>query len=81
MMKVEKRTYMNIYCLIEDHQLNLDFGAEHGVSFYLETKNHKVLFDVGQSSLFLSNAKRFKIDLSLVDIVVISHGHYDHGVA
>jgi 7,8-dihydropterin-6-yl-methyl-4-(beta-D-ribofuranosyl)aminobenzene 5'-phosphate synthase len=70
---------MNIYCLIEDHQLNPDFGAEHGVSFYVETKNHKVLFDVGQSSLFLSNAKRFKLDLSLVDIVVISHGHYDHG--
>lgn len=70
---------MKIYTLIEDHQLDLNFGAEHGVSFYIETMNHKVLFDVGQSSLFLSNAIRFKIDLSLVDTVVISHGHYDHG--
>jgi len=70
---------MKIYTLIEDHQLDLNFGAEHGVSFYIETAKHKVLFDVGQSSLFLSNAIRFKLDLSLVDTVIISHGHYDHG--
>lgn len=70
---------MKVYCLIEDTQINHQFGSEHGVSFYIETKNHKVLFDVGQSSLFISNAKQLGIDLSLVDIVVISHGHYDHG--
>ncbi len=70
---------MKVYCLIEDTQINHHFGSEHGVSFYIETKHHKVLFDVGQSSLFISNAKQFGIDLSLVDSVVISHGHYDHG--
>ncbi len=70
---------MKIYTLIEDHQLDPNFGAEHGVSFYIETNKHKVLFDVGQSSLFLSNARRFNIDLSLVDVLIISHGHYDHG--
>ncbi len=70
---------MKIYTLIEDHQVDLNFGAEHGVSFYIETKNHNVLFDVGQSSLFLSNAHRFKLDISLVDVLIISHGHYDHG--
>lgn len=70
---------MNIFCLIEDTQIDHRFGAEHGVSFYIETKKHKVLFDVGQSSLFISNAIHANIDLSLVDILVISHGHYDHG--
>jgi 7,8-dihydropterin-6-yl-methyl-4-(beta-D-ribofuranosyl)aminobenzene 5'-phosphate synthase len=70
---------MNIFCLIEDTQIDHRFGAEHGVSFYIETKHHKVLFDVGQSSLFISNAIHADIDLSLVDILVISHGHYDHG--
>lgn len=70
---------MKINCLIEDTQTNHQFGSEHGVSFYIETKKHNVLFDVGQSSLFISNAKQFGIDLSKVDTVVISHGHYDHG--
>lgn len=70
---------MRIYCLIEDHQVDLNFGAEHGVSFYVETKAHKVLFDVGQSALFLSNALKLNLDISLVDTLVISHGHYDHG--
>lgn len=70
---------MNIFCLIEDTQIDHRFGAEHGVSFYIETKKHKVLFDVGQSSLFISNAIHANIDLALVDTLVISHGHYDHG--
>ena len=50
-----------------------------GLVFYIETKKHKVLFDVGQSALFLSNAHRLNIDIQKVDTLVISHGHYDHG--
>lgn len=70
---------MKIVCLVEDtSHINL-IESEHGVSFYIETKKHKILFDLGQSDLFLRNAKHLHIDLSLVDIVVISHGHYDHG--
>lgn len=82
-MKVEKSASlggkMKIICLIEDYQKDLRFGSEHGVSFYLETSNHKLLFDVGQSSLFLSNALKMNVDISKVDTLVISHGHYDHG--
>jgi 7,8-dihydropterin-6-yl-methyl-4-(beta-D-ribofuranosyl)aminobenzene 5'-phosphate synthase len=70
---------MKIINLIEDTQLDGHLGAEHGLSFYIETEDHKILFDVGQSSLFACNARRLHIDLSLVDTVVISHGHYDHG--
>lgn len=82
-MKAEKSASlggkMKIICLIEDHQKDLRFGSEHGVSFYLETSKHKLLFDVGQSSLFLANALKMNIDISNVDTLVISHGHYDHG--
>lgn len=80
MIKVKKRRlYMRIITLIEDSQIDGHLGAEHGLSFYIETENHKILFDVGQSSLFACNARRLHLDLKLVDTVIISHGHYDHG--
>lgn len=54
--------------------------GEHGLSLYIElSSGYKVLFDTGQGSLFRENADRLDIDLSDVDAVVISHGHYDHG--
>lgn len=70
---------MRLTCLVEDTTKTEYLNAEHGVSFYIETKDHKLLFDVGQTDLLIKNAVKLNIDLSLVDMVVISHGHYDHG--
>ena len=69
---------MKITTLIENNSLNQNLKSEHGLSLYVETGNHKILFDTGQSDLFLKNAKKLNIDLKEVDMVVISHGHYDH---
>ena len=55
--------------------------CEHGLSLFIETEHHKLLFDTGQSGLFAENAQKAGIDLSQVDICVLSHGHYDHGGA
>ncbi len=54
-------------------------GYEHGLCFYIETEHHRLLMDTGQTDLFARNAEQLGIDLTLVDTVVISHGHYDHG--
>ena len=53
--------------------------GEHGLSLYIElSSGFKVLFDTGQGSLFLENACSLGIDISEVDALVLSHGHYDH---
>ena len=70
---------MRIISLVENTSVKDNIEAEHGLSLYLEFKNHKILFDMGQTDLFLKNAQKLGVDLSKVDIAVLSHGHYDHG--
>ncbi|NLJ70300.1 MAG: MBL fold metallo-hydrolase [Clostridiaceae bacterium] len=70
---------MLIKTLVENTAMSKDFGSEHGLSLYIETKKHKILFDVGASDLFLQNAKTLNVNIADVDFLVISHGHYDHG--
>lgn len=70
---------MLIKALVENTSISKDFGSEHGLSLYIETKKHKILFDAGASDLFLQNSKKFDVKISDVDFLVISHGHYDHG--
>lgn len=70
---------MLIKTLVENTSISKDFGNEHGLSLYIETKKHRILFDVGASELFLQNAKELDVNIADVDFLVISHGHYDHG--
>jgi len=69
---------MIIRVLMENTAQGPDLVAEHGLSLYIETAHHKILFDAGQSAAFADNAERMGVDLSMVDLCVLSHGHYDH---
>lgn len=70
---------MKITSLLENTTEHPKMQVEHGLSLHIETENHRILFDMGQSDLFCENAKTLGIDLSKVDVAVLSHGHYDHG--
>ena len=70
---------MLIRTLVENSSISEKLGSEHGLSLYIETRKNKLLFDMGASALFAGNAKKINVDLTEVDLAVISHGHYDHG--
>ena len=70
---------MRIINLVENTEGASGCGVEHGLCFYIETEKHKLLMDTGQTGLLLENAEKLGIDLTKVDTVVLSHGHYDHG--
>ncbi len=60
-----------------------DLLAKHGLSFFVETetRNGKVsiLVDVGPSpEVVLRNVEEIGVDLQETDVVLLSHGHYDH---
>ena len=69
---------MKIVTLMENTSCREDLCFEHGLSLYIETDTHKILFDAGQSAAFADNAEKLGVDLRKVDFAVLSHGHYDH---
>ena len=70
---------LKITTLIENTKgEHLALKSEHGISFFIEKDGHQLLFDTGQSGTFLENAEQLQIDLSNLEYVIISHGHYDH---
>ncbi|MGI6072893.1 MAG: MBL fold metallo-hydrolase [Lachnospiraceae bacterium] len=69
---------MIIKVLIENTTGNDMLSCAHGLSLYVETAHHKVLVDAGPDGRFARNAEHMGIDLSLIDTVILSHGHYDH---
>jgi len=69
---------IRITILTENTALKAGLKAKHGLSFWIEYGNKKILFDTGQSDLILHNARTLGIDISRTDAIILSHGHYDH---
>jgi 7,8-dihydropterin-6-yl-methyl-4-(beta-D-ribofuranosyl)aminobenzene 5'-phosphate synthase len=72
---------MKITAIVENTAFSDMFKCVHGLSFYIETPVHKILFDMGPDDTFYKNAETLGIKLQDVDIAFISHGHNDHGGA
>ena len=63
--------------------MNTPFLGQHGVAFLLELtvkgEKHPILFDTGaQSEPVLANMRTAGIDPACIEMIVISHSHYDH---
>ena len=52
--------------------------CEWGLSMLIEADGRKILLDTGASGQFIRNAELLRIDLSEVDVGILSHAHYDH---
>ncbi|MFX1518299.1 MAG: MBL fold metallo-hydrolase [Promethearchaeota archaeon] len=82
-MELEPADEISVTAIIENTSNKPGFYAEHGLSMLIEIISEdemtKILMDAGQSTFaFLNNAQRLKIDLTDIDAIVISHGHFDH---
>ena len=69
---------IRITTLVENTASGAGLLAEHGLSFWIEYDDKRILFDTGQSDILIRNAKVLGINLVDTDAVILSHGHYDH---
>ena len=65
--------------LLSDNQAESGFVAEHGFALLIEMDQRRILFDCAKDACVLTaNAAAAGVDLSGVDGLILSHGHYDH---
>lgn len=64
--------------ILVDNKASEGLASEHGLSLWIESEGKRILFDTGQGPALESNAQALGIDLAETDILVLSHGHYDH---
>jgi len=64
--------------VLVDNEAGDGLVSEHGLSFWIEIAGERILFDTGQGSALLGNARKLGVPLDETDVMVLSHGHYDH---
>ncbi len=70
---------MNVTVLMENTAPEgCGLASEAGLSLYIEYRGHRLLLDAGSSGRFADNAQMLGADLTEVEMVVLSHGHFDH---
>ncbi len=75
---------VSIIPLIDWHSETPDLKTEAGVSYLIQTDNHTILFDLGYNaeqqdpSPLQQNMAKLGITLDSIDMIVISHNHFDH---
>jgi metal-dependent hydrolase (beta-lactamase superfamily II) len=75
---------LSILPLIDWHTASPELRGEMGVSYLIETDEHRILFDVGQNTLQESpsplerNMEALGVTIDAIDTVFISHNHFDH---
>ncbi|MFA5074177.1 MAG: MBL fold metallo-hydrolase [Nitrospirota bacterium] len=63
---------------VVDNKADEGLMPEHGLAFWIEIGQRRILFDTGQGKALTVNARMLGINLGDADTIVLSHGHYDH---
>lgn len=61
---VGRHRSVRVTALLENTAGREGLCAAHGLSLYIETPRHKILFDMGPGDEFLSNAEALGVDLT-----------------
>ncbi len=70
---------LSLTIVYDNNPYEKNLETRWGFSCYIKGTDKTVLFDVGgESSVLLKNMKKLGIDPKTVDIIVLSHIHYDH---
>jgi len=64
--------------VLVDNEASDGLSAEHGLSLWIEVADKHILFDTGQGRALEPNVYALNIELCETDMLVLSHGHYDH---
>ncbi len=81
-MDIEEIDGLKVYVLAEDYAgYNSPFLAQHGISFLIEGIEYdkRILFDTASyADPILFNMRILGIDPKTIDMIVLSHSHFDH---
>jgi len=70
---------LSLTIVYDNNPFKKGLDTRWGFSCYVEGTEKTILFDVGgESSVLLANMRKLGIDLKTIDIIVLSHIHYDH---
>jgi len=69
---------VSVTILVENTTPLPGFQGEYGFAALVAVDEKKILFDTGSADALMKNAAAGGIDLSQINDLVISHGHFDH---
>lgn len=67
-----------ITVLVDNMCYRVGLCGEHGLALMVETKDGRLLLDTGQGVALGNNLWELFPGLDAIDVLVLSHGHYDH---
>ncbi|MHA1279089.1 MAG: MBL fold metallo-hydrolase [Candidatus Helarchaeota archaeon] len=64
--------------IIFDNEARAGFKKGWGFSCLIELNKKRILFDTGTDAKILNNLKKFGIPPRSIDLIILSHPHFDH---